>query len=242
MKLRTRRSDGGARTPRRRRRSRRRSTGMPVVCCSLHSQLAPVCAGLGERLRVAYVQLPGGALPVSLSDAVRALKARGLLETAVAVGACIDGDVALRLDVASALAWAKRDGFDVAVCAHRARDRRHRLAARPRRARGRRGGERGLGARRPADRRRSRLARRDDARAPPRRLPPHARRSAASASCVPRPRSTGLASRREVDAAGLARGLRRPAALAHGPRTATTTRRSSRPPSRRGVVARRRAR
>src|SRR5437867_7854629 len=26
--------------------------GMPVVCCSLHSQLAPVCAGLGERVRV----------------------------------------------------------------------------------------------------------------------------------------------------------------------------------------------
>src|SRR5438034_182652 len=44
--------------------------GRPVVCCSLHSQLAPVCAGLGGELRVAYVQLPGGALPVSLSDAV----------------------------------------------------------------------------------------------------------------------------------------------------------------------------
>src|ERR671933_2025707 len=43
--------------------------GMPVVCCSLHSQLAPVCAGLGRELRTAYLQLPGGALPVSLSDA-----------------------------------------------------------------------------------------------------------------------------------------------------------------------------
>ncbi|MGZ4354519.1 MAG: DUF3866 family protein, partial [Gaiellaceae bacterium] len=41
--------------------------GMPVVCCSLHSQVAPVCAALAGR-RVAYVQLPGGALPVSLSD------------------------------------------------------------------------------------------------------------------------------------------------------------------------------
>src|ERR671936_2141357 len=36
--------------------------GMPVVCCSLHSQLAPARAGLGEGVRVAYVQLPGGAL------------------------------------------------------------------------------------------------------------------------------------------------------------------------------------
>jgi Protein of unknown function (DUF3866) len=46
--------------------------GMPVVCCSLHSQLAPACAGLGEGLRVAYVQVPGGALPLALSDTVRA--------------------------------------------------------------------------------------------------------------------------------------------------------------------------
>src|SRR5213592_9288 len=52
--------------------------GMPVVCCSLHSQLAPVCAAL-EGLRVAYVQLQGGALPLALSDTVRALEARGLL-------------------------------------------------------------------------------------------------------------------------------------------------------------------
>src|SRR6266540_2698674 len=34
--------------------------GMPVVCCSLHSQVAPVCAGIGGSVRVAYVQLPGG--------------------------------------------------------------------------------------------------------------------------------------------------------------------------------------
>ena len=89
--------------------------GMPVVCCSLHSQLVPVCAGIGDGARVAYLQLPGGALPVSLSDAVRALKARGLLETAVAVGACIDGDVSC-VSTASALVWAKTSGFDVAVC------------------------------------------------------------------------------------------------------------------------------
>jgi hypothetical protein len=90
--------------------------GMPVVCCSLHSQVAPVCAGIGEGARVAYVQLPGGALPVSLSDALRALKARGLVETAVAVGACVDGDVHC-VSTASALAWARAAGFDVVVCA-----------------------------------------------------------------------------------------------------------------------------
>lgn len=90
--------------------------GMPVVCCSLHSQLAPVCAGLGEGLRVAYVQLPGGALPVSLSDGVRALRERGLLETAVAAGPCLDGDVQCAT-VYSALAWAAAQGLHAAVCA-----------------------------------------------------------------------------------------------------------------------------
>ena len=89
--------------------------GMPVVCCSLHSQVAPAVAGVGEGVRVAYVQLPGGALPVSLSDSLRALKGRGLVETAVAAGACFDGDVQA-VGVASALAWAAAQGFDAVVC------------------------------------------------------------------------------------------------------------------------------
>jgi Protein of unknown function (DUF3866) len=90
--------------------------GMPVVCCSLHSQLAPVCAGIGPDLRTAYLQLPGGALPVSLSDAVRALRARELIRVSVAVGACIDADVQA-VTVVAALAWAAAADFDVAVCA-----------------------------------------------------------------------------------------------------------------------------
>ena len=89
--------------------------GMPVVCCSLHSQVAAVCAGIGAGARVAYLQLPGGALPVSLSDAVRLLKDRGLIEAAVAVGACVDGDKAC-VSAASALAWAAAEGFGAAVC------------------------------------------------------------------------------------------------------------------------------
>ena len=88
---------------------------IPVVCCSLHSQLAPVCAGIGRGVRVAYVQLPGGALPVAISDAVRALKVRGLLAVAVGVGACVEGDVAC-VSTGSALVWAAEDGFDAVVC------------------------------------------------------------------------------------------------------------------------------
>jgi hypothetical protein len=89
--------------------------GLPVVCCSLHSQVAPVCAGLGSKRRVAYVQLGGGALPVSLSDTVRGLKAAGLLETAVAVAPCLDGDVDC-VSAASSLLWARAAGHDAVVC------------------------------------------------------------------------------------------------------------------------------
>jgi hypothetical protein len=89
--------------------------GMPVVCCSLHSQLAPACAALAG-LRVAYVQLPGGALPVALSDTVRLLKRRGLLGETVAVDACFGGDVEC-VSAWSALGWVKAQGYDVTVCA-----------------------------------------------------------------------------------------------------------------------------
>jgi Protein of unknown function (DUF3866) len=93
-----------------------RLEGTPVVCCSLHSQLAPVCAGLGEDVHVAYVQVAGGALPVSLSDTVRTLRGRGLLDVAVAASPCHDGDVQC-VNVASALAWARAAGYEAVVCA-----------------------------------------------------------------------------------------------------------------------------
>lgn len=88
--------------------------GLPVISCSVHSQVAPVCAALAGR-RVAYVQLPGGALPVALSDAVRALRERGLLEVAVAADACLAADVHC-VNVYSALAWCAGAGVDAAVC------------------------------------------------------------------------------------------------------------------------------
>ncbi len=88
--------------------------GVPVVCCGLHSQIAPVCAAL-EGLRVVYVQLAGGALPVSLSDTVRTLRDRRLLELAIAVAPCVDADVAC-VTTASGLVTASARGADVIVC------------------------------------------------------------------------------------------------------------------------------
>ena len=88
--------------------------GLVVVACSLHSQLAPVAAAL-RGLRVVFAQLPGGALPVDLSDAVRELKSAGLLEASIGVDACFGGDVDC-VNVYSALTVADARGFDVAVC------------------------------------------------------------------------------------------------------------------------------
>jgi hypothetical protein len=88
--------------------------GMPVVLCTLHSQVAPVCAGL-RGTRVRYVQVAGGALPVPLSDTVRTLRQQGLIESSWAVAPCIDGDAQF-LTVAGALSWAKAELADAAVC------------------------------------------------------------------------------------------------------------------------------
>ena len=88
--------------------------GMPIVATSLHSQLAPVCAGL-RGTRVAYIQIAGGALPVSLSDAIRALKERGLLHRAIGAGACFGGDDDCA-NVYSALAVSRARGAEAVVC------------------------------------------------------------------------------------------------------------------------------
>jgi hypothetical protein len=62
------------------------------------------------------VQLEGGALPVALSDTVRDLKERRLVEATATVGPCFGGDVEC-VSVWSALAWAKAHGAGAVVCA-----------------------------------------------------------------------------------------------------------------------------
>jgi hypothetical protein len=89
--------------------------GRPVVCCSLHSQVGPVCAALAGA-RVGYVQVAGGAMPVGFSDTVRLLRARGLLATSIAAGPCTEGELQA-VNVYSALLVAAREGCDVVVCA-----------------------------------------------------------------------------------------------------------------------------
>jgi Protein of unknown function (DUF3866) len=91
-----------------------RLDGLPVVLCTVHSQVVPVCAAL-DGLRVAYLQVAGGALAVDLSEAVRALRGRGLVASTASVAPCFGGDVRC-VSVASAELWAAAE-HDVAVCA-----------------------------------------------------------------------------------------------------------------------------
>ena len=87
--------------------------GLPVVLCTVHSQVVPACAAL-RGLRVAYAQVAGGALALGLSDAVRALQAGGLVASTASVAPCFGGDVRC-VSVASALLWAAPQ-HDVVVC------------------------------------------------------------------------------------------------------------------------------
>ena len=65
---------------------------------------------------MAYIQVAGGALPLGLSDTLRALRARALIATTVSAGASFGGDVEC-VTAASAFAWAAAGRFDVVVCA-----------------------------------------------------------------------------------------------------------------------------
>jgi hypothetical protein len=73
-----------------------------------------VCAAL-RGLRVAYVQVAGGALPVSLSDTVRALLDQDLIETTCAVAPCLDGDAQV-VTAAASLVWAQAEALAAVVC------------------------------------------------------------------------------------------------------------------------------
>jgi Protein of unknown function (DUF3866) len=74
--------------------------GVPIIICSLHSQMAMVAAafrytsqvlGLPER-RLAYVMTDGASLPIALSDIVYELRSRELLCATVTTGHSFGGD------------------------------------------------------------------------------------------------------------------------------------------------------
>jgi hypothetical protein len=69
--------------------------GMPVVVAALHSQLPAVAAAFRAArptARLAYVMTDGAGLPLSLSDLVADLSAKGLLDATVTCGHAFGGD------------------------------------------------------------------------------------------------------------------------------------------------------
>ena len=94
--------------------------GMPVVACSLHSQVAAVAAGIKAvkpGARVGYVMTDGAALPIAWSELSKELCAKGLVDVTCTVGHAFGGDVEA-INVFSGLA-ALRHGeiTDIAIVA-----------------------------------------------------------------------------------------------------------------------------
>jgi hypothetical protein len=92
--------------------------GMPVVACTVHSQVGVVAAVLRHlrpSARIAYVMTDGAALPIALSDLVHRMRQLGVLDATVTAGHAFGGDHEA-VSVPSALAVARHlAGADVAV-------------------------------------------------------------------------------------------------------------------------------
>lgn len=70
--------------------------GVPVVVCSVHSQVAAVAAAFARgapQRRLVYVMTDGASLPLAMSDLVATLKERGLLAATVTAGHAFGGDM-----------------------------------------------------------------------------------------------------------------------------------------------------
>ncbi len=94
--------------------------GMPVVACSLHSQVPAVAAALLAAVptaQVAYVMTDGAALPLALSDLVVDMVTAGLVSCTITAGHAFGGDLEA-VSVASALVLARHGAAaDVAIVA-----------------------------------------------------------------------------------------------------------------------------
>ena len=92
--------------------------GLPVVACSLHSQVGVVAAVLRHlrpAARIAYVMTDGAALPIALSDLVHRLRELGVLDATLTAGHAFGGELEA-VSVPSALALARHvAGADVVV-------------------------------------------------------------------------------------------------------------------------------
>jgi len=87
--------------------------GVPVVAASLHSMVPGIILGFREKYRgdprVVYIMTDGAALPIALSELVKELKRRQLLELTITAGNAFGGDLEA-VGIPSALVAAKQAG------------------------------------------------------------------------------------------------------------------------------------
>lgn len=86
-----------------------RLRGLPVVACSVHSQVAVVAATirhLAPSSQIVYVMTDGGALPLALSDLVAEMLSREILSGTITAGHAFGGGYEA-VTVASALVLAR---------------------------------------------------------------------------------------------------------------------------------------
>ena len=94
-------------------------SGLPVIACFLHSQLAPIALAFSETSpgrRLGYVMTDSAALPLALSDLVASMVERGLLHTTVSVGQAFGGAVEA-VNLIGGLAATRQAGCDAVVVA-----------------------------------------------------------------------------------------------------------------------------
>lgn len=83
--------------------------GLPVVVCSVHSQVPCVAVALkaaDPTARLVYVMTDGASLPLVFSDLVAAMREKGLLDATVTAGHAFGGDLEA-VTIPSALALAR---------------------------------------------------------------------------------------------------------------------------------------
>jgi hypothetical protein len=83
--------------------------GVPVVACSVHSQIPCVAAALADRrpgTRLVYVMTDGASLPLVFSDLVARMRDEGLLSGTVTAGHAFGGELEA-VTVASGMALAR---------------------------------------------------------------------------------------------------------------------------------------
>lgn len=94
--------------------------GMPVVACSLHSQLAGVAAGIKAArpdVRVGYLMTDAASLPIAWSDLVTDLRAAQLIDVTCTCGHAFGGELEA-VNVFSGLAALHTgEGMDVCIVA-----------------------------------------------------------------------------------------------------------------------------